>query len=626
MRLRLSVVAATTVAALWLGGGATMRGQAKAGAAPAGQTAASTAPRHTFALGPQDFLLDGRPLQIISGEMHPARIPAEYWRHRIRMAKAMGCNTVAAYIFWNYHETAEGTFDFATGNRDIARFVRIAQEEGMWVILRPGPYVCAEWDFGGIPVYLLRHPDLKVRCLDTRYMAAAERYVDRLARVIKPLLITAGGPIVMVQIENEYGSYGNDRAYLAKLKTAWERAGVNVPFYTADGPTPYMLEAGHVEGAAVGLDSGSEEKHWELARSIAPGVPIFSSETYPGWLTHWGEKWARPSVDDLKKEMAFLLGAKKSFNLYVLHGGTNFGFTAGANSGGNGYEPDVTSYDYDAPIDEQGRATAKYNALREMIGAQFGADRTLPPVPDPIPAVAVREFPMVRHASIWSHLPTTAFASVQPKPFEMYGQNQGLMLYRTTLVGRKSGKLVITDLHDYALVFVDGTFVGTLDRRLGEKAIDLPPATSKMPVLDILVEGMGHINFAQEMIDRKGITDRVTLSGMTLMNWQVFPLPLDDRWVTALSADRGGDSARQGQFFRGSFTLDTPADTFIDMTGYRKGVVWVNGHNLGRFWDIGPQKRLYCPAPWLRAGQNTVTVFDLHQTEPRPLRGAATLE
>jgi len=586
---------------------------------PAGQTA-----KHTFALGTNDFLLDGKPLQAIGCEMHPARIPAEYWTHRIKMAKALGCNTIAAYLFWNYHETAEGTFDFTTGNRDIARFIRLAQAEGMWVLLRPGPYVCAEWDFGGIPTYLLRIPDLKVRCLNPQYMQAAERYIQRLAAVVRPLLVTNGGPILLVQVENEYGSYGNDRAYMARLKEVWVKAGIDVPFFTADGPTPYMLEAGHVEGAAVGLDSGSEEKHWDLARSIVPGVPVFSSETYPGWLTHWGEQWARPKTEELLKEVTFLLANKKSFNFYVAHGGTNFGFTAGANSGGKGYEPDVTSYDYDAPINEQGRPTPKYQALRDLIASYLLAGQSLPPIPDPIPAIAVPEFAMRPHTSIWNHLPAP-IASVQPRPFESYGQNQGLVLYRTTLVGRKFGRLVITDLHDYANVFVDGKLIATLDRRLGEKSIDLPKTDNPMPVLDILVEGMGHINFAQEMIDRKGITDRVTLSGMTLMNWDVFLLPLTDSWVTALPAGPA-DPTRPGVFFRGSFTIDTPADTFIDMTGYRKGVVWVNGHNLGRYWDIGPQKRLFCPAPWLKPGANEVVVFDLHKMDASPLRGAPTLE
>jgi hypothetical protein len=576
---------------------------------------------HTFALGADDFLLDGKPFQIVSGELHPARIPVEYWRHRIQMAKAMGVNTIAIYVFWNYHEQAEGVFDFRTGNRDIAQFVRVAQEEGLWVLLRPGPYVCAEWDFGGIPPYLLADPELKIRSLNPRYMQAVERYISALAPVVRPLLVANGGPILMVQIENEYGSYGNDRAYLDRLREIWTKNGVSGPFYTADGPTPYMLEAGHVDGAAVGLDSGANDKDWALAKSIAPGVPVFSSETYPGWLTHWGEPWARPSVSDLLKEMRFLMDARKSFNLYVVHGGTNFGFTAGANSGGKGYEPDVTSYDYDAPIDEQGRATPKYAAIRALIASYLPGGAALPHAPNDIPATSIPAFEMRPYTPIWNHLPAP-IPSLHPRPFESFGQNQGLMLYRTTLVGRKSGRLTVTDLHDYATVFVDGRYAGSLDRRAGENAIDLPATTNPSPVLDILVEGMGHINFGPQMIDRKGITDRVTLGGMTLMNWQVFPLPLSDDWVRGLSSSQPGD--RPGIFFRGTFSLDRPADTFLDMTNFRKGVVWVNGHNLGRYWDIGPQTRLYCPAPWLRAGENEVIVFDLHKTDAASVEGMAS--
>ena len=579
---------------------------------------------HTFSLGAEDFLLDGRPFQIRACEIHPARVPPEYWQHRIRMARAMGCNTIGAYLFWNFHETTEGVFDFSSPRRDVAHFIRLVQHEGMWLLLRPGPYVCAEWDFGGLPPWLLRDPELRVRSRYPRYLEAAERYLQQLAAVVRPLLVTRGGPILMVQIENEYGSYGNDRAYLARLREVWQQAGIDVPFYTADGPTPHMLEAGHVEGAAVGLDSGSNEDHWTLARTLVPGVPVFSSETYPGWLTHWGEPWARPPLEDLLKEVRFLVANRKSFSFYVFHGGTNFGFSAGANSGGKGYEPDVTSYDYDAPLDEQGRPTAKYHALRDIIGRSLPAGDTLPTIPPPIASRAIPEFAMRAHASLWQHLPSPV-AALHPRPFEMYGQNQGLVLYRTRLVGRKSGRLVLTELHDYANIFVDGELVGTLDRRLGENSIELPPAKTAQPVLDILVEGMGHINFGQAIIDRKGITDRVTLAGMTLMNWEVFLLPLDDAWVQALPAD-AAVSARPGTFFRGEFTLDRPADTFLDLAGYRKGMAWVNGHNLGRFWDIGPQQRLYVPASWLRTGRNEVVVLDLHRTEPAPLRGHPTLK
>ncbi|MCU0408514.1 MAG: beta-galactosidase, partial [Bacteroidales bacterium] len=263
-------------------------------------------PAHSFELGTTDFLLDGEPLQIISGEMHPARIPAEYWRHRVQMAKAMGCNTISAYIFWNYHEQQEGMFDFESGNRNLKEFFSIVAEEDLWLIVRPGPYVCAEWELGGIPPYLLRIPDIRLRCMDPRYMAAAERYMVRLGEELKPFMVTKGGNLLMIQIENEYGSYGNDRNYLFRLREIWKNAGIDVPTFTGDGPTAYMLEAGSLPGSAVGLDSGSSPEHWELAAKMNPGVPVFSSETYPGWLTHWGEKWARPDTTELLKEVKFL--------------------------------------------------------------------------------------------------------------------------------------------------------------------------------------------------------------------------------------------------------------------------------------------------------------------------------
>jgi beta-galactosidase len=586
---------------------------------------AETDPRqdggHSFALGEKDFLLDGKPFQIISAELHPARIPAEYWRHRIRMTKAMGCNTVAAYVFWNYHESEPGEFDFTSGNHDIAQFIRIAQEEGMWVLLRPGPYVCAEWEFGGLPPYLLRIPDIKIRCMDPRYMAAVERYIGRMSALVKPLLVTRGGPILMVQIENEYGSFGNDRKYLDELRNLWIRNGIDVPFYTADGATPYMLEAGSIDGAAIGLDPGSDEAAFEQARKRNPKVPAFSSETYPGWLTHWGETWARPSTPDLLREVKFLLDSCRSFNLYVAHGGTNFGFTAGANSGSKGYEPDITSYDYDAPINEQGRPTPKYFELRNLISRYVPSP---PEPPEPIPANGIPEIQMKAYASLWDNLPA-ALLSIQPGPFEAYAQDYGFILYRTKLIGHKSGKLTITDLHDYATVFLNGEYVGKLDRREGESNIDLPKSGVKEPRLEILVEAMGRINFARYMIDRKGITDHVALNGMTLMNWEVVRLPFDIRYIQGLKPVRTAPP-RQGMFFRAEFTIDEVADTYIDMTNYRKGIVWVNRHNLGRYWDIGPQKRLYCPAPWLKKGNNEILIFDLHQLEPKPVKGAQTLD
>ncbi|SEW41486.1 glycoside hydrolase family 35 protein [Chitinophaga arvensicola] len=580
--------------------------------------------KHSFALSTTDFMLDGKPFQMISGEMHPARIPHEYWRQRIQMAKAMGCNTIAAYVFWNYQEPVKGQFDFSTGNHNIAEFIKIAQEEGMWVLLRPGPYVCAEWEFGGLPPYLLQTPDIKVRCMDPRYIAAVKTYVERLAAEVKPLLVTNGGPVVMVQIENEYGSYGNDKTYLNTLKDMWVTNGINVPFYTADGATAYMLEAGGVEGAAIGLDSGGSEADFAAAKKQNPNVPAFSSESYPGWLTHWGEQWQRPGITGIANEVKFLMDTKRSFNLYVIHGGTNFGYTAGANSGGKGgYEPDVTSYDYDAPVNEQGSATPKYDSLRQLIGSYLPKGKKLPAVPKPIPTITIPAFNPAPFTSVWDHLPQPV-NSPQPKPFEAYGQDYGFIVYKTTLIGHKSGKLTIKDLHDYATVFLNGKYIGKLDRRLGEKTIEIPVSDVKNPVLEILVEGMGRINFAEAIIDRKGITDRVVLNGMTLMNWDVYSLPMTEKFVQELTAS-SSNATKPGQFFKATFNLDKTGDTYIDMSGYKKGIVWVNGHNLGRYWEIGPQKNLYCPAPWLKKGANDIVIFDLHQEAAAPVKGVAGL-
>jgi len=584
-----------------------------------GQSLAAT-PAHTMTLGPDDFLLDGKPFQIRSGEMHPERIPREYWRHRIQTAKAMGLNAVAIYIFWNEHEIQEGKYDFTTGNRDTAAFLKIAHEEGMWVLLRPGPYCCGEWDFGGIPTYLLRYPDLKIRCMDPRYMKAVESYLVALADIVRPYQVSNGGPIITVQIENEYGSYGpgHDRPYLNRLCEIWRRAQITVPFTTSDGPSDGMLKTGAIPGAAVGLDTGENEKHWALARKINPGVPVFTGEAYPGWLTHWGEGWHNGG--DLHGLLKFFMDNKKSFNLYVVHGGTNFGFTAGANSGGHGYEPDITSYDYGAPITEQGAITPHYLAMRQHLASYLPAGETLPEIPAPIPAIRLPAIKMQRWTTLWNNLPQPLKLE-QLKPFEMLGQNQGLMLYRTTVPANADGKLAFHDLHDYAVVFLDGKYVGTVDRRLGEHDIALPASTSAQPTLEILVEAMGHINFAGSMTaDRKGITDRVTVGTTVLQNWELFPFPLADAWAAALP-QATAPADRPGGIFKGTFDLATPADTFIDMSRYQKGYVWVNGHNLGRYWQVGPQQRLYCPAPWLKAGTNDITVLDLLQTSAAPITG-----
>ncbi|MEN2400845.1 beta-galactosidase family protein [Flavobacterium sp. MC2016-06] len=584
---------------------------------------ASGQQKHTFSLAKTDFMLDGKPFQVISGEMHPARIPKIYWRHRIQMAKAMGCNTIAAYLFWNYIEEKEGVYDFKSENRNIAEFVKICQEEGMWVLFRPGPYVCAEWDFGGLPPYLLKIPDIKIRCMDPRYMAAVSKYAAEVSNQIKPLLISNGGPIIMVQVENEYGSYGNDRVYMNAVKKLWVDNGINVPFYTADGPANALLEAGTVDGAAIGLDSGSSDADFERALKQNPNVPSFSSETYPGWLTHWGEKYQKPAVEDVVKQVTYLMDHKKSFNLYVIHGGTNFGFNAGANSfNRTQFQPDITSYDYDAPINERGEPTAKYIALRNLIGKY--TSKKLPKIPESTAVTVVPTFEMKPFTSIWNELPI-GIKATQVQSMESMGQYNGFILYRTKLIGHKSGELVINEPHDYAKVLLNGKLVDSIYRDGGKWTVKLPESDVKDPVLEILVENMGHINFGQFVIDRKGITDRVTLEGMTLFNWEIFNLPMDDQYIQSLKSHENTD-LHDGVFFKGSFNLKAAADTYLDLSKFKKGVIWVNGHNLGRYWNLGPQFHLYCPANWLKEGENEVIVLDLHQKNASSISGVKTLE
>jgi len=593
--------------------------------------AASVPPRKHrfgFAADGSGFVLDGQPFQIRSGEMHPARIPVEHWRHRIAMAKAMGLNTISIYVMWNYVETRPGVFDWRTERRDIEAFTKLCQAEGMWVLLRPGPYVCGEWDLGGIPPYLLATKDIRLRVHDdSRYMAAVQRYVGELAPRIQPLLIGNGGPILMVQIENEYGSYGSDPAYLAQLRQLWLDHGVGGPFYTEDGLGQLEQNHSNVAGGAIAL-SGGDAPSIAAARKAFPAVPAMAGEVYPGWLTHWGDKdFAGPS--DISQDLKAFMAGGLSFNLYMVHGGTSFGFYAGANANdlSGGYQPDITSYDYAAPITEQGVATPRYHAYRDLIAGYLKT--TLPPIPDPKPTIAPAPVTPAVHASVWDNLPP-AVESAVPQPFEMLGQSYGFALYRTKIAG--TGSLDIRWVHDYATVFVDGHYQGGLSRPLipDAEAKKLNVTNNNAPLalttsgttLDILVEGMGRTNYGQAIVDRKGILESASLQGNQLTGWQIFPLPMDD--IGALKPVVT-DPSRPGLFFRAVLTLDRVGDTYLDLSGWTKGVVWVNGNNLGRYWEIGPQYRLYCPASWLRPGANEILVFDLHQTTPQPISFARTL-
>ncbi|WP_321962332.1 beta-galactosidase [Paraburkholderia sp. J7] len=596
---------------------------------------------HTFSFSSdgQQFLLDGGPFQIRSGEMHPARIPREYWLHRIRMAKAMGMNCIALYIMWNYHEPRKGVFDFESGNRDIEAFIRLCQEEALWVLLRPGPYVCAEWDLGGLPSYLLSDPDIQLRtdsATNARYMAAVARYIGELVPRIKPLMLEAGGPILMIQIENEFGSYASNPAYLEELRQLWLRGGITGPFYTEDGLAQLERNRSTVKGGAIALSNGNAQQIATVRRAF-PAVPAMAGEVYPGWLTHWGEPAFAGLDYDLSAVLTEFMRSQLSFNLYVIHGGTSFAFFAGANVDESGnYQPDITSYDYGAPINEQGAATAKYVKYRDIIASYLS--EPLPDIPDAIATLSGRALAPTLYASVWDNLPSPLprESSADPHSFEHYGLISGFMLYRRTLPAQPASALDISGVHDYAAVFVGELYVGGVSRaqiptgyaqalRVTHRApLALPAASTGAPsALEILVEGMGRVNFGPAIVDRKGLLEPVKLqyadgSISSLKDWEAFLLPMDEAFIAALE-ERCTNPRKPGLFFKARLDLNEVGDTWLDMSHWTKGVVWVNGHNLGRYWSIGPQQRLYCPAPWLAQGENDVLIFDLHQTEAKPV-------
>lgn len=611
--LRLSVLTPLALGAGWCTGGVH--------AAGAAGTPKPDGRRHRFELSGQRFLLDGRPFQIMSGEMHPIRIPAGYWRQRIQMAKAMGLNTIAIYLMWNALESEPGVFDLKRGSRDFARFIRICQEEGMWVYLRPGPYICGEWDFGGLPPYLLRDPAMHVRDRnDANYMAAVRRYIATIAPVVRPLLAANGGPILMVQVENEYASFGHDRGYLEVVRTLWEQHGVPGPFSISDGLGQVRKAKTYLPDTALGLDGDTD---FAGAQAIAGEMPVWMGEGYPGWITHWGdEDFAK---GDFAGTLERLLAEGRSFNLYVVHGGTNFGFGAGANAHGDysHFEPVITSYDYGAPIDEHGAPTADYHVFRRLIAAH--AAHPLPAIPATPPMARFAAFAPQPYAALWDNLPAGKHAD-RPRANELlFGQDHGMVMYRRAT---PAGVLKVGGVRDYATVFHGGKYVGAVSRveHPGLRAGDTVtlPATPGTAPLEILVDSFGHVGFGQAMADRKGLVGEVQLDGQTLAGWEAVSLPLGPAWLAGLRPLHGAP-ARPGVFFKGALRLASTGDVYLDMADWAKGYLWVNGHLLGRYWNLGPQQRLYCPALWLRAGDNEVLVFDLHRTAAAPIRSADSL-
>ncbi len=573
----------------------------------------------SFEVGNKTFLLNGEPFVVKAAEVHYPRIPRPYWEQRIKMCKALGMNTLCIYIFWNIHEQQEGVFDF-TGNNDIREFVHLAQRNGMYVIVRPGPYVCAEWEMGGLPWWLLKKRDISLREQDPYFMERLEIFEQKVGEQLGDLTIDKGGPIIMVQVENEYGSYGEDKPYISAVRDIIRKSGFDkVELFQCDWSSNFTKNALDDLIWTMNFGTGANiDNEFRLLKELRPDAPLMCSEFWSGWFDKWGGRHETRGAEAMVDGLREMLEKNISFSLYMTHGGTNWWHWAGANS--PGFAPDVTSYDYDAPINEAGQTTDKYWELRNMM-ATFTDGKRLPPVPKEFPVVSVPKTEFHEVAPLFDNLPEP-LSSTDIKTFEELNQGWGSVLYRTTVPQSVTTEsiLQVTEAHDYAQVFLNGQFVGKLDRINHESTLLLPPL-NEGDQLDIYVEALGRINFGRAIKDFKGITEKVELSytlsdqshvTVDLKGWQFFLLPDDyesQRNMTYVPVKENNHGVRGN--YRATFRLGRVGDTFLNMETWGKGQVYVNGHAIGRFWQIGPQQTLYMPGCWLRKGENEIIVMDV---------------
>ena len=565
-----------------------------------------------FEIGNGQFQLDGKPFRIVSGSIHYFRVLPELWEDRLRKLRACGFNTVETYVAWNYHEPKEGAFRF-DGGADLGRFLALAQSLGLWAIVRPSPYICAEWEFGGFPAWLLRDSGMRLRCAHKPYLDKVDAWFDALMPQLAPLQCTKGGPILMMQIENEYGSYGGDKTYLRHLADAMRVRGIDVPLFTSDGPEDLMLAGGTLPDVYKTVNFGSRpaEAFEKLAQWQSDKPPMVM-EYWNGWFDHWGEAHHTRTPADAAAVFDEMMETGASVNFYMFHGGTNFGFWNGANRQEK-YEPTITSYDYDSPLDENGDATEKWFKVREVLAKHVPVDLSYEP-----PVSLKKAYGNViftETASLFASLDALSepVESAFPEPMEVYGQDYGFILYATKLPP-VAGKhvLKLRGVHDRAMVYVNGEQVGLLERDTEIETVDIE-LTGTDNRLEILVENLGRVNYGERLFDRKGILEGVKFDYQYLFGWTVRSLPLSDLSQLVWSP-AGTVLEEKPMFHRGHIEIDEPADTFLSTEGWDKGVVWVNGFNLGRYWKRGPQKALYVPAPLLRKGRNEVLVFELHGT------------
>ena len=577
--------------------------------------------KHTFSIGDKTFLLDGKPFLIKAAEMHYTRIPAEYWDHRIQMCKALGMNTICIYAFWNIHEQKEGEFDFK-GQNDIAAFCRLAQKHGMYIMLRPGPYVCSEWEMGGLPWWLLKKKDIKLRTNDAYFLERTKLFMNEIGKELADLQVSRGGNIIMVQVENEYGAYATDKEYIANIRDIVKGAGfTDVPLFQCDWSSTFQRNGLDDLVWTINFGTGANiDAQFKKLQEARPNAPLMCSEFWSGWFDHWGRKHETRDAETMVSGIKDMLDRHISFSLYMTHGGTTFGHWGGANS--PAYSAMCSSYDYDAPISEAGWATPKYYKLREMMQYADSA-QVIPDVPAAYPVIEIPEFELKEVAPLFDNLPEPKL-SEDIKPMEQFDQGWGTILYRTSLPEVKEGTtLLIDEVHDWAQVYADGKLLGRLDRRRGQNSLVLP-SLQKGTRLDILVEAMGRVNFDVAIHDRKGITNKVELLTETdkkeLKNWEVYSFPVDYDFAESKKYAEG-EKLDAPAYYRATFELDRVGDVFLDMQTWGKGMVWVNGKAMGRFWKIGPQQTLFMPGCWLKKGKNEIIVLDLLGPEKATVSG-----